>query len=199
VRWLVVGAEPITSVDVTSADVLDELDATLHKAGIDLCFAEMKDPVKDKLKRFGLFSRLGEERFFAADPAPAEVVARRREGFRRLAGLFAERHPKSIAQSATAGERISDMQFTRAYRVPFQFSAYFRQHLKLGSFVTASEGVTVTDLDGQRFYDLTGSYGVNVLGYDFYKSCMEEAAGRVKDLGPVLGSYHPLVAWNAER
>jgi MFS superfamily sulfate permease-like transporter len=65
VRWLVVGAEPITSVDVTSADVLDELDATLRKAGIDLCFAEMKDPVKDKLKRFGLFSRLGEQRFFA--------------------------------------------------------------------------------------------------------------------------------------
>jgi high affinity sulfate transporter 1 len=65
VRWLVVGAEPITSVDVTSADALEELDATLHAAGIDLCFAEMKDPVKDKLKRFGLFSRLGEQRFFA--------------------------------------------------------------------------------------------------------------------------------------
>ena len=65
VRWLVVGAEPITSVDVTSADALEELDATLHEAGIDLCFAEMKDPVKDKLKRFGLFSRLGEQRFFA--------------------------------------------------------------------------------------------------------------------------------------
>lgn len=65
VRWLVVGAEPITSVDVTSADVLDELEATLHAAGIDLCFAEMKDPVKDKLKRFGLFGRLGEQRFFA--------------------------------------------------------------------------------------------------------------------------------------
>ncbi len=65
VRWLVVGAEPITSVDVTSADVLDELDTTLQKAGVDLCFAEMKDPVKDKLKRFGLFSRLGEQRFFA--------------------------------------------------------------------------------------------------------------------------------------
>jgi high affinity sulfate transporter 1 len=65
VRWLVVGAEPITSVDVTSADVLDELDQTLHEAGIDLCFAEMKGPVKDKLKRFGLFSRLGEQNFFA--------------------------------------------------------------------------------------------------------------------------------------
>ena len=65
VRWLVVGAEPITSVDVTSADMLDELDKTLHEAGIDLCFAEMKGPVKDKFKRFGLFSRLGEQRFFA--------------------------------------------------------------------------------------------------------------------------------------
>ena len=65
VRWLVVGAEPITSVDVTSADMLDELDAALSAVGIRLCFAEMKDPVKDKLKRFGLFSRLGEGRFFA--------------------------------------------------------------------------------------------------------------------------------------
>ena len=65
VRWLVVGAEPITSVDVTSADVLEALDDTLHQAGIALCFAEMKGPVKDKLKRFGLFKRLGEERFFA--------------------------------------------------------------------------------------------------------------------------------------
>ena len=65
VRWLVIGAEPVTSVDITAADALDELDHTLHAAGIDLCFAEMKDPVKDKLKRFGLFSRLGEQRFFA--------------------------------------------------------------------------------------------------------------------------------------
>ncbi len=65
VRWLVVGAEPVTSIDVTAADTLDELDGTLHAAGIDLCFAEMKDPVKDKLKRFGLFARLGEQRFFA--------------------------------------------------------------------------------------------------------------------------------------
>jgi high affinity sulfate transporter 1 len=64
VRWLVVAAEPVTSVDITSADMLDELDQTLHAAGIELCFAEMKDPVKDKLKRFGLFARLGDETFF---------------------------------------------------------------------------------------------------------------------------------------
>ena len=64
VRWLVVAAEPVTSVDITSADMLAELDEALHAAGIELCFAEMKDPVKDKLKRFGLFARLGEDTFF---------------------------------------------------------------------------------------------------------------------------------------
>jgi len=64
VRWLVVAAEPVTSVDVTSADMLAELIETLHAAGIQLRFAEMKDPVKDKLKRFGLFERLGEAAFF---------------------------------------------------------------------------------------------------------------------------------------
>jgi high affinity sulfate transporter 1 len=65
VRWLVVAAEPVTSVDVTAADAIRELDDTLHLAGIELCFAEMKDPVKDKLKRFGLFAHFGERTFFA--------------------------------------------------------------------------------------------------------------------------------------
>ena len=63
-RWVVVAAEPITDVDMTAAGVLDELDAALHAAGMDLCFAEMKGPVKDRLKRYGLFNRLGVENFF---------------------------------------------------------------------------------------------------------------------------------------
>jgi high affinity sulfate transporter 1 len=65
VRWIVIAAEPVTSVDVTAADAIAELDDTLHAANIELCFAEMKDPVKDKLKRFGLFTRFGEQTFFA--------------------------------------------------------------------------------------------------------------------------------------
>jgi len=63
-RWLVVAAEPVTSVDVTAADMLAELDEALHAAGIELCLAELKDPVKDKLKRFGIFTRFGEATFF---------------------------------------------------------------------------------------------------------------------------------------
>jgi high affinity sulfate transporter 1 len=64
VRWLVVAAEPVTSVDVTACDTVAELDEALHARGIELCFAELKDPVKDKLKRFGLFAQLGESYFF---------------------------------------------------------------------------------------------------------------------------------------
>jgi MFS superfamily sulfate permease-like transporter len=64
VRWLVVAAEPVTSVDVTAADTIAELNETLHAQGNKLCFAELKDPVKDKLKRFGLFERLGANYFF---------------------------------------------------------------------------------------------------------------------------------------
>jgi high affinity sulfate transporter 1 len=59
VRRVVVTAEPVTSIDVTSADVLAELEQTLRASGIELHFAELKDPVKDKLKRFELLERLG--------------------------------------------------------------------------------------------------------------------------------------------
>lgn len=61
---LVVVAEPMISVDVTSADMLAELTDELQAAGVTLCFAGMKDPVKDKLKRFGLFERFGDAAFF---------------------------------------------------------------------------------------------------------------------------------------
>jgi high affinity sulfate transporter 1 len=65
VKCIVIAAEPVTSVDVTAADALVELHDTLETAGIRLCFAEMKDPVKDKLKRFRLFAHFGEKNFFA--------------------------------------------------------------------------------------------------------------------------------------
>ena len=137
--------------------------------------------------------------FFASDGAPADVVQRRREGFRRLAGQLNARHAKSIALTQQAREGLSDLQFTGAYRVPFQYSRYLREHLAIGAFVQRSDGVTLTDLDGRTFLDLTGSYGVNVLGNDFYKACIAEGSARATELGPVLGSYHPAVADNVAR
>ncbi len=65
VRRLVISAEPVTSVDITAADVVGELGDTLRAQHIELTFAEMKDPVKDELKRFGLFEQIGAEHFFS--------------------------------------------------------------------------------------------------------------------------------------
>lgn len=145
------------------------------------------------------FYEYDEARFFNADGAPDDVVALRRQGFANLVELFRTRFARSAALAGEAAEGISDLQFTASYRVPFQFSRYVRERLKGGGFLQASAGVKVTDLDGNELYDLTGSYGVNVFGYDFYRSCIAEGSARVAALGPVLGAYHPVVADNVRR
>jgi glutamate-1-semialdehyde 2,1-aminomutase len=137
--------------------------------------------------------------FFGADDAPAEVAARRRAGFMQLAALYAERYRKSVDLTDQVRETLSDVQFTARYRVPFQFSRMVREHLRVGAFLQSSSGTTVTDVDGNCFYDLTGSYGVNLFGYDFYKECIERGSERVGDLGPVLGAYHPVMVYNVAR
>ena len=63
-RWLVVAAEPITDCDSAAAEMLIDLDQELERRGIELAFAEMKGPVKDKLNRYGLLDRIGRQRFY---------------------------------------------------------------------------------------------------------------------------------------
>jgi len=63
VKRVVVAAAPVTSIDVSASDSLADLIEALRAKGISFCFAELKDPVKDKLKRFGLFAELGESTF----------------------------------------------------------------------------------------------------------------------------------------
>jgi glutamate-1-semialdehyde 2,1-aminomutase len=145
------------------------------------------------------FYEYDEDQFFRADDAPREVVEQRRAGFARLATLYAQRFAKTARLTSEVQGEIPDLQFTSRYRVPFQFSGFVRRHFNAGSFVESSSGPTTTDLDGNRRYDLTGSYGVNVFGYDFYKQCIERGSERVRDLGPVLGAYHPITAYNARR
>jgi glutamate-1-semialdehyde 2,1-aminomutase len=145
------------------------------------------------------FYEFDETQFFRADNAPDEVAGKRRAGFIRLAQLYQGHFAKTRQMTAEVKDGVSDLQFTSTYRVPFQFSRLVREHLSAGSFWQSSSGVTLTDLDGNTFYDLTGSYGVNLFGYDFYKACMEKGARRVRDLGPVLGAYHPVLAYNVAR
>ncbi|MBC8027484.1 MAG: aminotransferase class III-fold pyridoxal phosphate-dependent enzyme [Steroidobacteraceae bacterium] len=152
-----------------------------------------------RLSKLLPFYEFDESEFFSADDAPREIAQARRGAFMRLADLYSQRFPKTAAASAEVERNVSDVQFTARYRVPFPFSSYVRRHLKAGNFLQSSNGAEVTDLDGNRLYDLTGSYGVNVFGYDFYKGCIERGARLVADLGPVLGGFHPVLAYNVKR
>jgi len=145
------------------------------------------------------FYEYDDETFFRCDGAPADIVGQRRAGFDRLAGLFRDRFPNTRYASEAIEVGLSDLQFTSAYRVPFQYSRYVKRRLPTGSLLGESCGVLVKDLDGNAAYDLTGSYGVNLFGYDFYKECIDAGIERVRPLGPLLGSYHPIVEDNLRR
>ena len=145
------------------------------------------------------FYEYDDARFFRSDDPPEEIAAQRIAGLMQLSAYFKDRFPKTLAATAEAATAVSDMQFTDAYRVPFQYSRVARRYLPLGSFLQSSTGVTVTDLDGNTSYDLTGSYGVNLFGTDFYKSCMERGLERTREFGLVLGAYHHVVADNVRR
>ncbi len=137
--------------------------------------------------------------FFRSDGAPAEVAERRRADFERLAGVFDQRNPESTRRLKRLAPQVSDMQFVGRYRVPFPYSRLVRERLNSSVLVQSSEDVRVHDIEGNAFIDLTGAYGVNVLGNDFYKRCMTDGLARVAELGAVLGPYHPVIEYNVAR
>lgn len=145
------------------------------------------------------YYELAGDEFFAVDGAPADIGARRRAGFAALASDYQKRFAKSAALKSEMKHAISDLQFTDTYRAPFPFSRMVREQLGSSPLVIRSEGVTISDVDGNVYYDAAGSYGVNTFGYDFYKDCIDRGVEMVRELGPVLGAYHPVVAYNVRR
>ena len=140
-----------------------------------------------------------ETEFFRADDAPVEIEQRRKAAFERLEALYLTRYARNVAESALLEPSIPDMQFTARYRVPYQFRERMRRGLRTGSVLLRTRGNQVVDADGNESYDLTGSYGVNLFGNDFYKQCMARGAAEAGELGAMLGAYHPLMAYNLRR
>ncbi len=134
--------------------------------------------------------------FFSADGADAHIVQRRSEALARLAVSFRTTHAESAAWGARVREGFSDIRFADANRVPFPFARFMRDQFDLTTVVTESNGPHLRDLEGQWGLDVSGSYGVNVAGFDRYKTWIEQGWNRVKALGPVLGPVHPIVADN---
>jgi glutamate-1-semialdehyde 2,1-aminomutase len=155
--------------------------------------------ISKRIAAFIRFYSYEKTEVFDLDHAPDNIVSSRKIAFEHLTDNFRRKYPKSVQLSEESEASISDMQFINAYRVPFQFRQLVKDNFKVGSYVQSTSGVKITDLDGNVSYDLTGSYGVNVFGYDFYKDCITKGSALVSDLGPLLGSYHPVVADNVHR
>ncbi len=137
-----------------------------------------------------------DEEFFQADGAEGHWIEHRKKAIDRLAVLFQARYAKSIAWGNEIRESFSDLRFTDANRVPLPFVRLMREKFNLCSVVTASDGPKLRDLDDHWTLDVSGSYGVNVAGFECYKEWIQKGWERVKELGPVLGPLHPVVADN---
>jgi len=177
------------------------LTASLRRVTTRLTLSKAKHPslrghsnISRLIARMVPFYEYDEATFFRSDGAPDDVAERRRAGFRALAETYKKRYAETVKLTREVEAGVSNLQFTASYRVPFQYSRFVRKNLAAGAFVASTAGVQVSDLDGNEAYDLTGAYGVNVFGYDFYKECIERGSERVRDLGPVLGPYHPVMA-----
>lgn len=139
------------------------------------------------------------ETFFSSDGAPEIVVRARRDGLEHLRREIRERAPATLRISESLHDDVSDARFTSAYRVPFPYREGAPRELRLGAIVDRTDGVRIRDVDGNWRYDLSGSYGVNVFGYDFYKECIDRGTEKVRELGPVLGHCHPVLREIVER
>ena len=132
------------------------------------------------------------------DGAPVDVVAQRRAALDRLSATLKHQHAETLKQAAKLHDDLSDLRFTAANRVPFQFRRLAAERLPSALIVSESDGTRVRDLDGNWLQDVSGSYGVNLLGYDTYKRFLDRGLERVRTLGPVLGPYHPIIVENVE-
>jgi len=152
-----------------------------------------------RLARLLPYTEVADDELVRSDGCPEPVAALREAGLAGLALRLAEKSPRTLELGEQLREGLSDLAFTDAYRVPYPYRASLRRRLRVGALREASEGVRLRDLDGNWSYDLAGSYGVNVFGLDFYKRCIDRAVERARDLGPVLGPYHPVIADNVRR
>jgi glutamate-1-semialdehyde 2,1-aminomutase len=178
----------------------------LHKVFIRLQLSKAKHPslrghakMSKRIARLLPFYEYPDAEIFGVDGAPKSIQQQRLSAFKKLKHHFQEKSPWSLIKSEEMQGMVSDVDFTHNYRVPFQFRNYVAREMKIGIMSNASRGNEVSDLDGNWSHDLSGSYGVNLYGYDFYKECMDQGIRMTRNLGPVLGPYHPVMIDNVQR
>lgn len=141
---------------------------------------------------------VGEDEFFNCDGASKEVADRRRAALSALSEKWAKKYPKCADFSKDLKQMISDLRFTSARCFP-AFNSVVNKYLDPSMALERTEGVDVVDFDGNSAMDISGSYGVNVCGYEKYKEFIEEGWSNAKKQGLFLGSLDKTVLDNIAR
>ncbi|KZX81792.1 glutamate-1-semialdehyde 2,1-aminomutase [Oleiphilus sp. HI0009] len=179
---------------------------SLYRIAIRLQLSKAKHPslrghakMSKQVAKLLPYYRYNDARVFSCDNAPEHIAAQRQASFNDLKERLTRLSPNSIAASKKLEGKLSDVDFTNRYRVPFQFRAFMHNEMPIGLMADTTSGTQIRDLDGNWSYDLTGAYGVNLYGYDFYKECMDEGIAQTRELGAALGPYHPLIINNTDK
>mmetsp|Transcript_73174 Transcript_73174/g.202958 ORF Transcript_73174/g.202958 Transcript_73174/m.202958 type:complete len:601 (+) Transcript_73174:89-1891(+) len=138
---------------------------------------------------------IGEDGFFDCDGCSKDVAMRRRTALLDLSAKWTLKYPKCHEFSAELKKMISDLRFTSSRCFP-AFNTVVNEYLDPSMALDRTEGVDVVDLDGNKSMDISGSYGVNVCGYEKYKDFIETGWGKAKKQGLFLGSLDNTVLDN---
>jgi len=138
---------------------------------------------------------IGEDKFFGCDGCSKEVAQHRKDAIMELSEKWKKKYPKCQEFSAELKKMISDLRFTSGRCFP-AFNEVVNSYLDPSMALERTEGVDVVDIDGNKSMDISGSYGVNVCGYEKYKEFIETGWEKAKKQGLFLGSLDNTVLEN---
>eukprot|EP00511_Aplanochytrium_stocchinoi_P012615 CAMPEP_0204876124 /NCGR_PEP_ID=MMETSP1348-20121228/47461_1 /ASSEMBLY_ACC=CAM_ASM_000700 /TAXON_ID=215587 /ORGANISM="Aplanochytrium stocchinoi, Strain GSBS06" /LENGTH=615 /DNA_ID=CAMNT_0052032845 /DNA_START=274 /DNA_END=2121 /DNA_ORIENTATION=+ len=136
------------------------------------------------------------EQFFRTDNPPEAIAQKRERAFDQMKQKWDAKWPKCVEMSAYLSESFSDLRFASGNRVFLPFMKHLENWCDPCTVVNAVDKTDLIDIDGHRLTDVSGSYGVNVCGYDRYKQFITEGWELTKNVGCVLGPVHPLLMEN---
>merc|ERR1719460_3067804 len=160
-----------------------------------LLAVDLKPIVWGYVAELAVLKDLSRAEFFQIDGAPNDVAARRHEALDCMSASWAKRWPKAQEKSAQMKRLFSDLRFKASgFESTFPvFQKVVNEALDMCTIVDHTEGTEVIDIDGQRFLDSSGSYGVNCFGHTHFKHFMDKGNELAQKVGPVLGPMHPVV------
>jgi|Transcript_116315 glutamate-1-semialdehyde 2,1-aminomutase len=136
-----------------------------------------------------------EEQFFKADGADKELAEKRRNALMKMSNSWKEKYAKCHASATELRTATPDLPFTAGRCFP-PFNKVMNEYLDLAMLLEKTEGVDAIDIDGNAFMDISGSYGVNVCGYETYKTFVDKGWQQAREKGLFLGSFDETVLEN---